>query len=391
MKLTKSRTALSSHHQLDPLTPPPYSNNPFFNKSVTPKHQSYPNGNQYLYQYNATAQNLYNRSSFAQMSQSRQPSINQALSIHLACNHCGRSLMDKPSLSLENRNVAFQKAHANTITTNLIGNVFGPTNHLSSNLSNANHYGQPGFQGQLKSFSFNGFKLSDSSISGCLNKECAKYLPQCVVCLKFMKINLIPSTSAPGQQAQASSNLQPRTQAHTMIPLNRSQSLYDPTVPSKILNMPMNSTGSASKIPYDTKMSALLSPPLMHQSQNANIGIQLSNGSMYMSNNNSYSRNALMCGESEENSKNNNINNNNSDENNNNDEQVEETSQAIKKALQIENTLFLDSSKFGNWFSWCQTCKHGGHIKHLIKWFNDHDKCPFLHCKCQCLNLEHVF
>lgn len=24
---------------------------------------------------------------------------------------------------------------------------------------------------------------------------------------------------------------------------------------------------------------------------------------------------------------------------------------------------------FGNWFSWCQSCRHGGHAEHVSKWF----------------------
>ena len=71
-----------------------------------------------------------------------------------------------------------------------------------------------------------------------------------------------------------------------------------------------------------------------------------------------------------------------------NEEPKTQTPESIKNAIQIENALFLSSNKFGKWFSWCQTCKHGGHIRHLIEWFNDHEKCPFLHCKCKCLSLD---
>jgi len=203
-----------------------------------------------------------------------------------------------------------------------------------------------------------------------------------------MKVNLIPSSNTTNHPAQASTNLPQRPQLPTMIPLNRSQSLYDPTVPLKILSIPMNSSGSTGKTSYENKINSLISPPLLYQNQNNNIGVQFSNGSVYLSNNNSHSRNALVGGESEDNSKN---HNNNADENNNNEEQEDKSLETIKKTMQIENQLFLDGTKFGNWFSWCQTCKHGGHIKHLMEWFKDHDKCPFLHCKCECLKLEHVF
>ena len=43
---------------------------------------------------------------------------------------------------------------------------------------------------------------------------------------------------------------------------------------------------------------------------------------------------------------------------------------------------------FGNWFAWCQNCKHGGHIKHLIEWFKYHEVCSFLKCKCQCIYID---
>jgi len=24
---------------------------------------------------------------------------------------------------------------------------------------------------------------------------------------------------------------------------------------------------------------------------------------------------------------------------------------------------------FSKWFSWCQTCRHGGHTEHIMQWF----------------------
>lgn len=24
---------------------------------------------------------------------------------------------------------------------------------------------------------------------------------------------------------------------------------------------------------------------------------------------------------------------------------------------------------FGHWFTWCQTCRHGGHSSHMTYWF----------------------
>ena len=37
------------------------------------------------------------------------------------------------------------------------------------------------------------------------------------------------------------------------------------------------------------------------------------------------------------------------------------------------------------WFSWCQTCRHGGHVRHLAEWFGEHDVCPVADCRCTCM------
>ncbi|KAJ2712966.1 hypothetical protein H4R19_002485 [Coemansia spiralis] len=31
---------------------------------------------------------------------------------------------------------------------------------------------------------------------------------------------------------------------------------------------------------------------------------------------------------------------------------------------------------FSQWFSWCQTCGHGGHVVHMQNWFETHTECP---------------
>jgi len=53
------------------------------------------------------------------------------------------------------------------------------------------------------------------------------------------------------------------------------------------------------------------------------------------------------------------------------------------------DTYFWASSQtsFDNWFSWCQTCKHGGHVGHLQEWFKTHRGCPVADCDCQCDSL----
>ena len=43
----------------------------------------------------------------------------------------------------------------------------------------------------------------------------------------------------------------------------------------------------------------------------------------------------------------------------------------------------------------CQTCKHGGHVSHVLEWFyganqgevserQSHDECPVAGCDCRC-------
>ncbi|KAJ2872319.1 hypothetical protein GGH93_004121 [Coemansia aciculifera] len=36
------------------------------------------------------------------------------------------------------------------------------------------------------------------------------------------------------------------------------------------------------------------------------------------------------------------------------------------------------------WFSWCQTCGHGGHAAHVHDWFSTHTECPVPGCECRC-------
>ncbi|KAJ2617614.1 hypothetical protein H4S08_000255 [Coemansia sp. RSA 1365] len=39
---------------------------------------------------------------------------------------------------------------------------------------------------------------------------------------------------------------------------------------------------------------------------------------------------------------------------------------------------------FSQWFSWCQTCGHGGHVSHMQSWFATHSECPVPACECEC-------
>lgn len=42
------------------------------------------------------------------------------------------------------------------------------------------------------------------------------------------------------------------------------------------------------------------------------------------------------------------------------------------------------------WFSWCQTCRHGGHIDHLMSWFEQHSECPVTSCSCKCFAIDMI-
>ncbi|KDO32910.1 hypothetical protein SPRG_02602 [Saprolegnia parasitica CBS 223.65] len=48
----------------------------------------------------------------------------------------------------------------------------------------------------------------------------------------------------------------------------------------------------------------------------------------------------------------------------------------------------LSSIPFAEWFTWCQTCKHGGHAHHMTDWFAAHDVCPVSDCDCPCKQLD---
>lgn len=41
------------------------------------------------------------------------------------------------------------------------------------------------------------------------------------------------------------------------------------------------------------------------------------------------------------------------------------------------------------WFSWCQTCRHGGHAFHMDMWFREHRVCPVSDCQCHCSSLDY--
>ncbi|XP_054286757.1 GATOR complex protein MIOS [Macrosteles quadrilineatus] len=45
-------------------------------------------------------------------------------------------------------------------------------------------------------------------------------------------------------------------------------------------------------------------------------------------------------------------------------------------------------SPLSSWYTWCQTCRHGGHASHITQWFREHSECPVTACTCRCLSLD---
>ncbi|XP_026277027.1 GATOR complex protein MIOS-B [Frankliniella occidentalis] len=45
-------------------------------------------------------------------------------------------------------------------------------------------------------------------------------------------------------------------------------------------------------------------------------------------------------------------------------------------------------AEFANWFTWCQSCRHGGHASHIMHWFSEHLECPVTACACRCMSLD---
>lgn len=48
----------------------------------------------------------------------------------------------------------------------------------------------------------------------------------------------------------------------------------------------------------------------------------------------------------------------------------------------------LRNSELRSWFTWCQSCRHGGHAEHVAEWFSLHKECPVTQCDCFCGSLD---
>uniref|UniRef100_A0A336M540 CSON010837 protein n=1 Tax=Culicoides sonorensis TaxID=179676 RepID=A0A336M540_CULSO len=53
-----------------------------------------------------------------------------------------------------------------------------------------------------------------------------------------------------------------------------------------------------------------------------------------------------------------------------------------------KSAAVFQAKPFSNWFSWCQTCRHGGHMKHLLTWFSQNSVCPVTDCNCCCNQID---
>jgi WD40 repeat protein len=62
------------------------------------------------------------------------------------------------------------------------------------------------------------------------------------------------------------------------------------------------------------------------------------------------------------------------------------TSPDSKNVQTVDGTYWHSGrNDFDRWFTWCQTCKHGGHAGHMLEWFETHTECPVSDCHCKCL------
>ncbi|CAB9496206.1 GATOR complex protein MIOS [Seminavis robusta] len=63
----------------------------------------------------------------------------------------------------------------------------------------------------------------------------------------------------------------------------------------------------------------------------------------------------------------------------------ERTTRVGQVTLPVPDDLSsLANLPFAEWFTWCMTCKHGGHAHHLVGWFANHSVCPVSGCDCRC-------
>eukprot|EP00965_Chrysotila_dentata_P067354 2229282-Pleurochrysis_carterae.AAC.1 len=50
----------------------------------------------------------------------------------------------------------------------------------------------------------------------------------------------------------------------------------------------------------------------------------------------------------------------------------------------------MASSAFSHWMVWCQSCRHGGHVEHVLEWFSLQLECPVSGCACRCALIDGI-
>ncbi|KAI0220830.1 GATOR complex protein MIOS [Lamellibrachia satsuma] len=63
---------------------------------------------------------------------------------------------------------------------------------------------------------------------------------------------------------------------------------------------------------------------------------------------------------------------------------------ARHKAVKDKDGSQSKLTQLSDWFTWCQTCRHGGHADHMTSWFSEHSECPVSGCLCKCMMLDAV-
>lgn len=52
------------------------------------------------------------------------------------------------------------------------------------------------------------------------------------------------------------------------------------------------------------------------------------------------------------------------------------------------NPSNIKSRPVSSWMTWCQSCRHGGHLVHIQEWFKSHTECPVTCCNCKCFAVD---
>lgn len=54
----------------------------------------------------------------------------------------------------------------------------------------------------------------------------------------------------------------------------------------------------------------------------------------------------------------------------------------------VYNPTNIKSRPVASWMTWCQSCRHGGHLVHIQEWFKSHQECPVTCCNCKCFAID---